>query len=170
METTVKTETSVVLRAKAGDVEARNQVVSEMDSMVSWVLNVVSWRGEREDGMQEGRIGVLEAIEKFDASKEAQFSTFAFYSIRKALQRAMKATPVPVEDIEETASESVDELEISEIRSLVGNLSDEDKALVVARFYEGKTLEEIGDSMGVHKYTVSLKITKILDGLKVRLS
>lgn len=166
-----KTETSLVLKAQAGDPEARGQVVSEMDSMVGWVLNVVSWRGGREDGMQEGRIGVLKAIQKFDADRGAQFSTYAFWHIRKAMERAMQHADIPQEEIRKSAPiPAFDEAELGEVRELVEGLSDHDRELIVARFYDGKTLEQIGQELGIHKYTVSLRISKVLGNLKEKLS
>jgi RNA polymerase sigma factor (sigma-70 family) len=168
-----KTETSTVLKAQAGDPEARAQVISEMDQMVGWVLNVVSWNGDREDGMQEGRIGVLEAIERFDASKGVQFNTFAFYLIRKNLEKAMKRTDTPQEEIyiEDDRPTMMDRLIAADVREAVLSLPEDERDLILARFYgQGMVLEEIGNEQGIHKWTVSIKITKILEKLRSKLA
>lgn len=171
MKTRVKPET--VLKAQAGDPEAREEVVVEMDQMVHWVLNLVSWRGDFEDGLQEGRIGVLEALKRYDPSFGTQFNTFAFFWIRKSLERAMGRFDLPSQDcVSNQGGEEEDHTlaEINEIRDLVFSLSPEEFEVIFARFYEGKTMEKIGEEMGLHKWTVSLKITSILNGLKAKLS
>ena len=42
-----------------------------------------------EDLVQEGVIGLIRGIEKFDLDREVEFSTYAFYWIRQSIDRAL---------------------------------------------------------------------------------
>ena len=48
------------------------------------------------DLLQEGFCGLLEAIDRFDATREARLATYAAWWIRQALQRAVAAGAYPV--------------------------------------------------------------------------
>jgi len=45
-----------------------------------------------EDLIQEGTIGLMKAIEHFELSKDAKFSTYAFWWVRQAIKRAIEET------------------------------------------------------------------------------
>lgn len=172
MSTATKTNPTTVLKAQAGDPNACGQLVHDMDGMVSWMLNLVSWRGDREDGMQEGRMGVLEALQRFDPKRGIQFHSYAFWYIRKALERAMQNTPIYVDEIHRTddGPSPVDAAMYAEIREIMDSLPEDERVLIFDRFYYGKTLEEMGnDRGGMHRYSISIRIKKVLEKIKEQL-
>ena len=58
-----------------------------------WFLNKDRLNGmSREDLIQEGNIGLLKAIERFDPTRNIQFGTYAFHWIRQAIVRALHNT------------------------------------------------------------------------------
>jgi RNA polymerase primary sigma factor len=77
-------------RAKAGDRRARNVLIEKNLKLVVSVAKKYRGCGLLfEDLIQEGNVGLIKAVDKFDPNRGYRFSTYATWWIRQAVQRAV---------------------------------------------------------------------------------
>jgi RNA polymerase sigma factor (sigma-70 family) len=74
-------------RAQAGDLRAREELIERMLPLVNSISRRYRAAGlERADLVQEGCVGVLRALQRFDPDRGVPFSVYAALWIRQALQ------------------------------------------------------------------------------------
>ncbi len=87
---TVEEEQSLSRRARGGDQEAKKRLV---ESNMRLVINIARTYHSRsiplEDLIQEGAIGLMQAVEKFDPDRGFRFSTYATHWVRQAIGRSI---------------------------------------------------------------------------------
>ena len=98
-------ETKLSERIAEGDEEAKNILAESNLRLVVSIAKRYVGRGMLFlDLIQEGNIGLMKAVEKFDANKGHKFSTYATWWIRQAITRAIadqaRTIRVPVHMVE----------------------------------------------------------------------
>jgi RNA polymerase primary sigma factor len=87
---TAEEEVRLARRAKAGDEQARKRLVEKNLRLVVTVAKKYRGMGlPFEDLIQEGNIGLIKAVDKYDPERGYKFSTYAVWWIRQAVQRAV---------------------------------------------------------------------------------
>jgi RNA polymerase primary sigma factor len=83
-------EITLSRRARAGDQRASKKLIERNLRLVVSVAKRYRGMGlPFEDLIQEGNIGLMKAVEKFDPDRGFRFSTYATWWIRQAVQRAV---------------------------------------------------------------------------------
>jgi RNA polymerase primary sigma factor len=78
-------------RARKGDEKARERLATSNLPFVVAVAKKYANRGARlDDLIQEGNVGLMKAIEHFDARKNVRFATYAVWWIRAYITRYLK--------------------------------------------------------------------------------
>jgi RNA polymerase primary sigma factor len=86
-------EIDVFKRLKRGDKTAREEIIrSNLRFVVKIALEFVNRGMPLADLIQEGNVGLLEVINKYDYRKGFRFSTYAAFWIRQAIQIALRKT------------------------------------------------------------------------------
>ncbi len=71
--------------------EARNQLIVNNQRLVLSIALRYRGRGfPFEDLIQEGNLGLIVAIDKFDPQRDVKFSTYAIWWIRQVIQRSLQ--------------------------------------------------------------------------------
>ena len=87
---TMPEEQSLAKRVEAGDQEAKAQMIQANLRLVISVAKRYRGQGlELPDLCQEGSIGLIRAVEKFDWRRGLKFSTYAVWWIHQSIQRAV---------------------------------------------------------------------------------
>jgi RNA polymerase nonessential primary-like sigma factor len=94
--------------AQAGDVEARRQLIEANLRLVVSVARGYVGRGiPLLDLIEEGNLGLMRAVDKFDPGRKLRFSTYAVWWIRQGVQHAVmhhgRTVRVPVHVLRELA-------------------------------------------------------------------
>lgn len=88
---TAAEEVALVTRARQGDPEARRMMMESNIRLVMSIARRYTCKSLTfDDLVQEGILGLLEAIDKFEVSRGNRFSTYATYWIRQAIVRAIE--------------------------------------------------------------------------------
>jgi RNA polymerase nonessential primary-like sigma factor len=105
---TAEDELRLAARVRAGDAEARRQMIeANLRLVVAVARNYVGRGIPLLDLIEEGNLGLMRAVDKFDPDRRLRFSTYAVWWIRQAVQHAVmhqgRTVRVPVHVLRDLA-------------------------------------------------------------------
>ncbi len=103
---TAQQEFEFASKARAGDFEARQSMIEHNLRLVVSIAKVYLGRGvPLSDLIEEGNLGLMHAIDKFEPARGFRFSTYATWWIRQSVERALvcqgRAVRLPVNVVRE---------------------------------------------------------------------
>jgi RNA polymerase primary sigma factor len=151
---TKEQEIELSQRVERGDLEAKEQMINSNLRLVVSIAKRYQGHGlSLLDLVQEGIIGLIRAVEKFDWRKGFKFSTYATWWIRQAVQRGVanksREIRVPVHIVEREQRISRAERELA---PKLGRMPTDEEVAKAARI----TVAQVGEVRAVARAVTSL--------------
>jgi RNA polymerase sigma factor (sigma-70 family) len=142
-------EEALVRAAKDGDAAARARLVDSYMPLISGLARTYrSGRVERSELLQEGVVGLLRALERFDAERGVPFWGYASWWVRQAMQQLVSELSGPVV-LSDRALRHLARLKTAHAEAFQSTGREPGRAELAER--AGLTLDQVDDLLAVER-------------------
>lgn len=154
---TAEEEHLIANQAKAGNFEARQAMIEHNLRLVVSIAKTYMNRGlPLPDLIEEGNLGLMHALDKFEPERGFKFSTYATWwvrqSIEKALMNQVRTVRLPVHVIREINQVLRARRFLEQALAAEGRLPDMGDIASLT----GKSMEDVVDALAMAEHTTSL--------------
>lgn len=141
-------EVRLARRVRRGEASAREELIKRNLPFVVAIAKRNIGRGARlDDLIQEGNLGLMRAVEKFDTARGTRFSTYAIWWIRAYIQKYLKEAHSMVRGGEDGARRGLKDMSLDLTIDEDGEVSALDRLPDDAA---GPELEAVSEDEGAH--------------------
>jgi RNA polymerase nonessential primary-like sigma factor len=160
---TPQQEFDVALRARAGDFAARQSMIEHNLRLVVSIAKLYLGRGvQLSDLIEEGNLGLMHAIDKFEPERGFRFSTYATWWIRQSVERALmqqgRVIRLPVNVVRQLQQVLRARRALENDQAFVASRPDGVRVEDVAAFL-GRDVNEVADLLALNETPRSLDAT-----------
>lgn len=157
---TAQEEYATAVRARAGDFDARQSMIEHNLRLVVSIAKLYLGRGvPLSDLIEEGNLGLMHAIDKFEPERGFRFSTYATWWIRQSVERALmqqgRAIRLPVNVVRELQQVLRARRSLENDATFMVNRPEGVRVEDVA-FFLGREVSEIADLLALAETPKSL--------------
>lgn len=161
---TSEQELLVATKAKDGDFAARQAMIEHNLRLVVSIAKTYMNRGlPFPDLIEEGNLGLMHALDKFEPQRGFRFSTYATWWIRQSIEKALmsqvRTVRLPVHVIREINQVLRARRYLEQALASEGRSPDIDDIASLT----GKTIEDVADALAMAEHTTSLDAPRDLD-------
>lgn len=176
----------LIKKAKEGNQEALEEIIQKYQKMIE---NINRCWGDTEDGIQEGIMGLLKALELYNIEKNVKFSTFAYYWILQRIRRyrekeyyrtsckqimkiqrgqAKKVREIEAKEYFQAMQEKAEntELKVYTEQLIQKVCTERERKILYAVYVQGYTYAEIGKEMGLTQQRITAILKRILQKIR----
>ena len=163
---TQEQELTLALRARQGDTEAREQLIHAHLRMVVNIARQYQRPGvEMLDLIQEGNIGLITAVDKFDPTQGNRLTTLAFYWINKHIQRFLNNEPDDLVSLDMEINDGAAILLLSDTIEDKGTILGDPTIKNIETQMENQELQQLVNNMLATLSPHEQKVLRLLYGI-----
>jgi len=158
---TEKLKTELVEAAVAGDIDSFGELARRYyPSMVAIAYSVLADHGLAEDAAQEAFAEALGSIKALkDKGKFAPWLASICRNVAKDIV-ASRAKQINAEDVSQAAESDSSDESIRAVRRAIEQLPVSARELIVLRYYDGLSYEEISSVLGISRASINGRLTR----------